>query len=121
MKFLVTRTSRDDSIKPLDDERLVFGTYDKFDRRTCTEEEFNKNHLEKSFWRDRGTDHTTWNNHMWIERRFPDACSGWFIELNTLEELIDLIKKDENEVIINVHTLEEYDFAIIEFYDSYRE
>lgn len=52
------------------------------------------------------------------KRKFNlSESAGWFIELNTLEELIELMNQVEDELIIT----SEDDMLTIEIYDYYRE
>lgn len=120
MKFLVKRTSSYDE-KPCNDERLVFEKYDRIEVRTCTEEEFNKKYSDREgLWRSKGTNHRTCNSGKYIQRTFPNAEEGWFIELDTLEQLIEFKKTCGHELIIG-EGLFNREIVCLEIYDTWRE
>lgn len=124
MNFLVERTSErcdEDNPKPCDDERLVFEEYDEIEIRTCTEEIFNKKFSEQEgLWRSKGINHNTYKNGEYIQRTFPNAKKGWFIELNSLEELMEFINKYANDVVIT-KSMFNHEIKCIEIYDTWRE
>ena len=61
------------------------------------------------------------NKDGFIERDFKHENEGWFLEINSLEELINIIKFFEEEVIINCNTFKNENIIILEIYDEYRE
>lgn len=121
MKFLVIRTSNNDDEKRPCDERLTFEEYDRIEVRTCSEEEFNTRfaHIQGG-WRTKGINHTTCNNGKYIKRTFPKENKGWFLEISTLEELIEFSEKVHCDLIIGKH-FDNDEIFCIEIYDDYRE
>lgn len=82
MKFKVERTSvYGNGEKPCEGVKLE--NYDYIERRTYTEEEFNRKFAQsEGLWRSKGINHT--NYERGIKRTFTNAKNGWFIELNTI-------------------------------------
>lgn len=118
MKFKVERTSLHGKCeKPCEGVKLE--NYDYIERRTYTEKEFNRKFAQsEGLWRNKGINHT--NYERGIKRTFTNAKNGWFIELNTLEELISFIEKVGEEVIIQKCCYNTEIFEI-EIYDDCRE
>lgn len=119
MKFKVTRTSNfNEKKQPCEGVKLE--KYDYIERIFCDDEEFfDRNYANsEGLWRSKGINHTTFCSG--IQRTLPNDREGWFIGLNSLEELIEFIKKVDNKIVIQ----ECYDNETIyeiEIYDDYRE
>ena len=115
MKFRITRTSSDyfDEARPC--KKAVKGKYLHTRTRTCTEEEFNRKFAyREGLWRSKGINHRV-NKDGNIQRE--DERGGWLIEINTLEELIELIAEVDCRVVIS----KDDPMPEIEIYDDYRE
>ena len=120
MKFIVERTSIWDDAQPIEGTKKE--SIPNWDKRTCTEEYYNK-HIAGTFgnetkWREKGTEHSKPTKNT-IKRRLPDDITVWTIEINSLEEIMELAKI--NDIIIKTSNIFCYDLPVIEIYDSYRE
>jgi len=92
MKFAVKRTSIWDEEKPIDHPKL-------YEERVQTQILFNDGKEPLTYWKD---------------------C--WFIELETLEELVDFINFSEREIVLTTnHNRFVNEYHEIEIYDCYRE
>lgn len=117
MEFLLTSTSRKV-------EKQIPNTtikkYTKIEVRTCsTFEEFDKRFSRISgTWLSKGVNHKTSKGR--IQREFPNGAEGTFIEINSIEELLELQKEVRSELIITSATYNE-SIPAIEIYDDYRE
>lgn len=128
MKFLVSRTSTFGSkSKPC--KNAFLESYDTIQTYDISEEEFNqekyngasfgrKNYHNNGKWREEGINHRV-DEKGRIQRDFPNELKGWFIEINTLEELIDFFAQNGRIVIINHR--ENKNIIEIEIYDDWRE
>ena len=94
MKFLVTRTSLDDEVKPC--VEALQETYTRIDERTTDDPA--KIFHGKDWWYDEGKNHRVENDH--IKRDFDET--GWFIVLKDLDELLKFQKK-YGDLIITTH------------------
>lgn len=95
MKFIIKRISAYKE-KPCD--RAVKAERFVTEKRSCTEEYFDKEFSEwQGKWRSKGKNHTV-DEKGWIQREIEEEC--FIIELNTLEELVDFVKEIDEEVII---------------------
>lgn len=116
MEFKVTRTSMYEG-KPCKEavkkrytrvETRMFKNFEEFDRRFSN--------LEGK-WLSKGVNHCVKRGY--IQREFPNECEGWFINIDTLEELLAFQKKYGNIILTtdwrNPNVLE------LEIYDDYRE
>jgi hypothetical protein len=113
MKFRITRTSVYDNVKPC--EKAVEGTHLYTHTRTCTEEEFNKRFAHREgLWRSEGINHRV-DSRGYIQRE--DEREGFLIEINSLEELLELITEVDCPVVIS----KDNPMPEIEIYDDYRE
>lgn len=122
MKFKVERTSVFLSEeKPIQDERLFKETYNYIEVRTLgTFEEFDKRFgADEGKWLSQGINHKI-NDRGYIEREIPNGNNGWFIEINTLEELLDFKDRCKDEIIIK-NDYGNKSIRAIEIYDDYRE
>lgn len=119
MKFLITRTSSwnsTDDLKLSKRWKITKENYDHIDCRTCkTFEDFEKKFYKK--FTDDGINHEKFSGG--IRRTFPNQCEGQFIEINTLEELIELYNEC-GDIIITQNINNGY-ITEIEIYDDYRE
>lgn len=112
MKFQVSRTSVWGG-RPC--EEAYQDEITRFDIRTFGSfEEYDKKFTDN--WTDKGTNHRI-NESGRIQREFEET--EWFIDINSLEELIDFKKKYGQIVIENSY--ENPNITQIEIYDTYRE
>ena len=120
MEFLLTETSMnyDDEGNPYSPHKdAVQKKYDWIEVRTCTEDYFDKKFGEREgLWRSKGVDHIKTDGGRYIQRRHPDDSTGWFIELETLEEMMDFVKENGRVVLSPGDEWPE-----IEIYNNYRE
>lgn len=117
MEFGIDRAS-DRSNKPC--EGALKKKYDYVDRRIFrTFEEFDsKPHLTRNGkFTSEGINHKQTKDG--IERTFPDDCEGWFIEINTLEELLEF-EKEHGDLIIG-RNWRNHHIMQITIYDGYIE
>ena len=117
MEFLLTSTSgRVENQIP----NTVIKKYTKREVRTCsTFEEFDKRFSWwEGTWLSKGVNHKTSKGR--IQREFPNGAEGHFIEINSIEELLELQKKVRSDLIITSATDNE-SIPAIEIYNSYRE
>lgn len=122
MKFKVIRTSdfwEENTIVP-PCEGATLEEYDYIERCRCTEEEYNNTPSFiggfSSKWKTKGINHTTWEKG--IQRTFPNDRKGWFIELNSLEDLINFKNKVKEDIIIK-ECYSNYLLYEIEIYDDW--
>lgn len=113
MEYLVSRTSFWMDEKPADE--CYWKEYISFDVRTF--DSFDKYDAKfKDNFKDRGFDHCI-NDRGYIQRSFNRE--GWFINIDTIEELNNFIE-EKGSVVIETHHANE-NILEIEIYDSYRE
>lgn len=123
MKFKIIRSSIwDDEILPcseLLDKGIKLEVYSDIDIRNFRGfDEFDKFTGKKNSWLSKGVNHCI-NKDGNIQREFPNKNKGWFLEINSLEELMEF-KSKYDEIIIR----EDYKnpmINVIEIYDDYRE
>ena len=128
MRFVVSRTSLYGDGKPCDE--ATAGTIDRWDTRTCSEAEFNRKQLGRdirmrgdaevegsSDWRDEGTDHKSLPNGYITRNVGPEPV--WFIEIDSLDELIAFQEK-QGDLVLTESTWNS-DEPAIEIYDGWRE
>lgn len=117
MEFLLTSTSGgvEDRIpnavikKFTKVEVRYFSSFEEFDKR------FSR--IEGS-WLSKGVNHKMFKGR--IQREFPNGAEGHFIEINSIEELLEFQKKVGSELIITSATNNE-SIPAIEIYNYYRE
>ena len=113
MKFAVTRTSTNG--QPC--EEAVLEEYIRIDEYDADNpEKVGINPRNTSWWYDRGENHRVENGH--IKRDF--RTTGWFIEINSLDDLI-AFKNKYGSLVIEDDPYNRNQFARIEIYDDYRE
>ena len=69
-------------------------------------------------WLSEGVNHKTSKGR--IQREFPNGAEGHFIEINSIEELLEFQKKVGNELIIT-SAIDNESIPAIEIYNNYRE
>lgn len=110
MKFKVSRTSTYNDEKPCKEAKRKL--YTKIETRKKI------NVGEKNEWIENGINHHI-NENGYEQREFPDECVGWFIDINTLEELLAFRNK-YGDVIIT-RAWDNKNIYELEIYDDYRE
>lgn len=130
MKFIIERTSDmyGEDLENPPCEKAFKGTYTPVEyhavshpheligyrhRNSCAAESMAE-------WKSEGSNHRI-NDKGWIERDGePKEC--WFVEIETLEELIEL-RGEVGEDLIITHKFEvpKEDYRVLEIYDDYRE
>lgn len=115
MKFLLTRTSTGvEESKP--HEKAYLDTYIRVDTRSVDDPSKCHYDFDRETWYTEGTNHRVENG--FIMRDIKECA--WYINFNTLEELIELKKEVGTELILSDSIYEENVFSI-EIYDDYRE
>ena len=117
MEFLLTSTSGGV------EERIPNTTIKKYTKRevrTCsTFEEFDKRFSRmKGNWLSKGVNHKASKGR--IQREFPNGSEGRFIEIDSIEELLELQKEVRSELIIT-SAIDNESIPAIEIYNYYRE
>lgn len=117
MEFLLTSTigSVENNIP-----NTVIKKYTIVEVRYCpTFEEFDKrfSRMEGS-WLSKGVNHKVSKGQ--IQREFPNGAEGHFIEINSIEELLEFRRKVGNELIIT-SAFNNKSIPAIEIYNYYRE
>ena len=69
-------------------------------------------------WLSKGVNHKTSKGR--IQREFPNGAEGHFIEINSIEELLEFQKKVGYELIIT-SAIDNESIPAIEIYNNYRE
>jgi hypothetical protein len=117
MEFLLTSTSGwvENQIP-----NTVIKKYTKIEVRTCsTFEEFDKRFSKmEGSWLSKGVNHKTSKGQ--IQREFPNGSEGHFIEINSIEELLEFQRKVGSELIIT-SSFNNESIPAIEIYNDYRE
>ena len=119
MKFKVSRSSEyGESKSPCEgayQENFTYvqirtlGSYQEFDDKFGSRE---------GNWLSKGINHCI-NEMGYVQREFPLGAIGWFIEINSLEELMKF-QKVQGDIIIK-KCWENSSIKEIEIYDGYRE
>lgn len=108
MKFMVSRTSNwDAEVSPCEEAHRE--EYTSIDERTTDDPSF------EPTWYDHGTNHRVEDGH--IKRDFSDV--GWFVELDSLEALMEF--RDKYERLVLGRYWDNNSIPSIEIYDDYRE
>lgn len=117
MEFLLTSTSGgvekqipNTTIKKYTKiEVRVFSSFEEFDKRFSWRE---------GTWLSKGVNHKMSKDR--IQREFPNGAEGHFIEINSIEELLEFQREVRSELIITSAT-DNWSIPAIEIYDDYRE
>lgn len=122
MKFLLKKASSWDFDGKGIDKKFNPRTekYDRYDTRSfSTAEEYNEKF--KDNWFDKGINHTTIiiNEEQCIQRVFPNDCNGCFVDIDSLEDLIEF-KNLYGEIIIG-NAISNKSIQEILIYDDYIE
>ena len=117
MEFLLTSTSGEVEKRI---PNTTIKKYTKREVRTCsTFEEFDKRFSRiEGNWLSKGVNHKASKGQ--IQREFPNSAEGHFIEINSIEELLEFQRKVRSELIITSATNNET-IPAIEIYNYYRE
>lgn len=117
MKFLTRRTTEYFDIKPC--EEAIEGTYTHVDIRMVDDPAKIPAEKGTDWWyKDKDfTNHRVENGQIKRDR----ILKGWFVEINTLEELVEFTKKYDGDVIISTNNENNPEFYELEIYDNYRE
>lgn len=101
MEFLLTSTSWGVENRI---PNAVIKKYTKREVRTCsTFEEFDKRFSRREgTWLSKGVNHKTSKGR--IQREFPNGAEGHFIEINSIEELLEFQREVRSELIITFAT-----------------
>lgn len=117
MEFLLTSTSGsvENNIP-----NTVIKKYTMVEVRYCsTFEEFDKRFSRtEGSWLSKGANHKISKGR--IQREIPNGAEGHFIEINSIEELLEFRRKVGNELIITYAPNNE-SIPAIEIYNYYRE
>ena len=117
MEFLLTSTSGwvENQIP-----NAVIKKYTRIEDRSCsTFEEYDERFSRiEGDWLSEGVNHKTSKGR--IQREFPNGAEGHFIEINSIEELLEFQKKVGNELIIT-SAIDNESIPAIEIYNNYRE
>ena len=117
MEFLLTSTSGsvENNIP-----NTVIKKYTIVEVRYCsTFEEFDKRYSRmEGSWLSKGVNHKVSKGR--IQREFPNGAEGHFIEINSIEELLEFHRKVGNELIIT-SAFNNESIPAIEIYNYYRE
>ena len=117
MEFLLTSTSG------AVEERIpntVIKKYKKVEVRSFSSfEEFDKRFSRiEGTWLSKGVNHKASKGR--IQREFPNGSEGYFIEINSIEELLEFQREVRNELVITFANDNE-SIPAIEIYNYYRE
>jgi hypothetical protein len=118
MKFQITRTSGGEG-KPKVNGKfpLVHERYTRIDTRTVNDPAKIPAEHGSAWWYAEGINHRVEGGR--IKRDFPDDAEGWFVEIETLDDLMRLV--DRNGSIIVNRAWDNDSVRTIEIYDDYRE
>ncbi|MFS9090065.1 hypothetical protein [Streptococcus mitis] len=86
-----------------------FSSFEEFDKRLSWME---------GTWLSKGVNHKMSKGR--IQREFPNGAEGHFIEINSIEELLEFREKVGNELIIT-SAIDNESIPAIEIYNNYRE
>ena len=116
MIYILKRASEYNEKSPC--EEAVLRPFENWQARSCTEEYFDEHYSPKlGLWRSKGLNHTTTLDGN-IIRQMEDVIQ-WSIEINTIEELHQFVKKYGNIVIYENYGNHNAD--CINIYDTYIE
>ena len=86
-----------------------FSSFEEFDKRLSRIE---------GNWLSKGVNHKASKGQ--IQREFPNGAEGHFIEINSIEELLEFQREVRSELIITSAT-DNWSIPAIEIYNYYRE
>ena len=86
-----------------------FSSFEEFDKRLSWME---------GNWLSKGVNHKTSKGR--IQREFPNGAEGHFIEINSIEELLEFQREVRSELIIT-SAIDNESIPAIEIYNGYRE
>jgi len=117
MKFFIRRTTWLE-----DDESPYPGAFkEQFVYVDCVRKEYYDNAYirDDSGWKETGENYRI--NGLWMEKDIKRM--GWFIEVNSIEDLMKIIETSKNNIIISPKSQGAKDETIpeIEIYDDFRE
>ena len=117
MKFIIDRSSLGWWLaKKAPYDGAIMETCIRVDERTTDAPEKVPSHNgETEWWYEKGRNHRVEDGH--IKRDFD--AQAWFIEINSLEELLALIA-NEGDIVVGYSNMNS-DIPYIEIYDDYRE
>lgn len=117
MEFLLTSTSWGVE-KQI--PNAIIKKYKKVEVRNVSSfEEFDKRFSwMEGNWLSKGVNHKMSKGR--IQREFPNGAEGHFIEINSIEELLEFHKKVGSELIIT-SAINNESIPVIEIYNDYRE
>lgn len=115
MEFLISKTS-DYSGNSKPHKRAFRKEFVRIDERHVESPDKLTYRNAELEWHHNGYNHRKEDGH--IKRDFRD--NGWFIEVNSLEELLDLQKSCGSELVVSNSYMNEL-IPEIEIYDDYRE
>lgn len=106
----------DDDKKPTECIPCFKKKYDYVEIRTCSSfAEFDEKFAnEEGNWLSKGTNHRI-NEKGYVERTFKDGATGWFVDLNSIDELVELTKKLNSSIRIVKDYCNNEDVMMIEF------
>jgi hypothetical protein len=114
MKFHISRVSCfDDETSPC--EKAYKDKYVRVDERTVNDPM--KNNFIGKVWYDEGTNHRVEKGH--IKRDFQET--GWFIDINSFEELLQLLRREGDLILSESYFLGDGKTGHIKIYDDYVE
>jgi len=116
MQFIVTRTS-DWLGKPCDEAKRATATYLDYRRAKSLEEAQTKSWFKE--WYDSTTNHRVDPEYGVVVGEAKEKDDVWVIEINSLDELLQFIRK-YGQVVISECPYKEYPYEI-EIYDTWRE
>lgn len=114
MKFLISRTSEWGDKQPYKNAYLE--TFARIDERVVDDPSKLNYKPDRENWYSNGSNHRVENGH--IKRDF--VSEGWFINLNSLEELLEFKKEVGEDIVIQDSWMND-GILEIEIYDTYRE
>jgi len=121
MIFVLRRTSRwDEEIKPLEDDRVKKISITRAEIRMLnTPEEFDARFSKsEGKWLEVGTNHR--HDARGYITRDREQMQMWGIEIDTIEDLLNLMKLAKQEIVIH-SCMWNNDVLEIEIYDTWRE
>ncbi len=116
MRFMVYRTS-DFSIRESPCEEAFMESVVRHDVRTWPSWSEITNQQVKDTWYDEGSNHREEDGCI-VRDMEPVDC--WFVDLNTMEDMLRFVQK-HGEIVISQVAWTNRDYMQLEIYDDYRE